>query len=133
MTTCAEAQASCVGDHEKLAVHLSHGSKADFCFRNGIASRSILQVRGYIHPLVQDAHHVDLPGFGDAVEQEMRFNGQFAVTGTDGVDGSALPAAVRQCAAGITNAENVAFGSILAPITDAVVPDLRKVSLCGWR
>jgi hypothetical protein len=46
-------------------------------------------------------HHVDQPGVGDAVKQEMRLNRQLAVSGPDVVDGAARLAAVRKGRAGV--------------------------------
>jgi hypothetical protein len=45
---------------------------------------------------MKDADHIDHPGIGEVVEQEMRGHGQFPVAGADVVNGAALPAAVRQ-------------------------------------
>lgn len=89
-------------------------------------------MRRYVHPLVQDANYVDLPSIGDAVEQEMRFDGQLPIARPDVVNGTALPAAFGQCRARIADAENVAVGAVLTLIAGAVVPDVPKVGLRGW-
>lgn len=88
-------------------------------------------MRGYVYPLMQDADNVDHPGIGEAEEQEVRAYGQFPVAVPDVVNRAALPAAGRQCFAGVADTENVALGLRRAPPCGGVVPDFSKIGLSG--
>ena len=96
-----------------------------------VAPLSFLQVRGHVHALMKDSDHVYQPGIGDTVEQDVRANGHFPVSGTDIFDGAALPAAIRQGLASIADAESVAGGLIRAPVPSGVLPDLSEIGLGG--
>jgi hypothetical protein len=78
---------------------------------------------------MKDADHVYQPGIGDTVEQHVRANGQFSVSGADVVDGAAPPARLSQGPAGIADAKSVARGLVLAPVPSGVLPDLFEVGL----
>ena len=90
-------------------------------------------MRGYIHSLMEDAHHVDHTGPGDTVEQEVRCHGQLAIAEPDRVARAALSAAVGEGLAGVADAEHVAVGLIFTPGARAVVPNLSEVGLRGGR
>lgn len=91
------------------------------------------KVGRHVHPLMQDADHVDQAGVRDAEEQEMRAHGQLQVTGADIVDGAASPTAIGQRLAGVANAEDVALRLVHAPLPGGVVPDLLEIGLGGGR
>jgi hypothetical protein len=82
--------------------------------------------------LMKDADNVYQPAIRDTVEQDVRTNGQFPVSGADIFDGAALPAAVRQGLAGVSDPKDIADGLILAPVTRGVLPDFSEIPLGGW-
>ena len=80
-------------------------------------------MRGHVHALVENAHHVNQPGIAHAIEQEMRLHGQLPVPWTDIVNSPALPASIRECLAGLPDVENVAMGLFPPPGPGQVIPD----------
>ena len=77
---------------------------------------SIFETRSHVHALMENAHHVDQSGVGDAVEQKMRLHGELSVPRTDVVNRTAPLTAGRKSLAGVSNAKNIAIGAFCPPV-----------------
>ena len=86
-----------------------------------------------IHPLVEDAHHVNDIDAGNPVVQHVRSNGVLPVAGANLVTGPSDPRVVHVAFNRTLDFTHVLLGLIVTPAITGVIPDLFQVGTCGGR